>query len=256
MSPPIHVPSRSGGGAPGIASRSSRTSLGSACQRLSSTNQSPWRISSTTRGPPRAHLVRLPQNRHLLGDLLPDAALRRVRQLGIVEPAQRGRRAAGGPGASFAGSPRSDARSARAAPRCALPRRAAPRRRPRLRADGRRRRRATRAARGPRARTGAAAAGGGAAPRCSRAGRRARTRAAPRDCCSRSSARIASSSSAAIARLARVTRQARGSAPRARAARSPLLLDEHAPEHVAEQAHVRARSCASGALTVALLYFR
>ena len=43
--------------------------------------------------PPRAHLVRLPEDRHLLRDLLANAPLGRVRQLRIVEPAQRRREA-------------------------------------------------------------------------------------------------------------------------------------------------------------------
>ena len=43
--------------------------------------------------PPRAHFVRLPENRHLFRDLLAHAPLRRVRQLRVVEPAQRCREA-------------------------------------------------------------------------------------------------------------------------------------------------------------------
>ena len=47
-SPPIHVPKRSG--EPGSRSCHAATSAGAASQRLSSRNQSPCRISSTTRG--------------------------------------------------------------------------------------------------------------------------------------------------------------------------------------------------------------
>ena len=117
-------------------------------------------------------------------------------------------------------------RGARAPPR---------RRRPRA---ARTPRRATRAACAPRARTRDAAGRGGAARRCSRAGSRARTRAAPSLC--RSS----------VERADRVARARRASRPRARARDEradpllvreqalALLLDEHAPERVAEQADV------------------
>ena len=93
MSPPIHVPSRSGGGAPGIASRSSRTSRGSACHRLASTNQSPLRISSTTRG--RRERTSSVCHRIVISSAICSRTrpLRRVRELRVVKPAQRGREA-------------------------------------------------------------------------------------------------------------------------------------------------------------------
>ncbi len=49
-SPPIHVPNEKGGGAPGTRRRYAASSRSPASRRLCSKNQSPWRISSTTRG--------------------------------------------------------------------------------------------------------------------------------------------------------------------------------------------------------------
>ena len=194
MSPPIQVPSLTGGGAPGIASpqlaHEPRQRLPEA--RLDEPEPVPDLVDDAR--PPRADLVRLPEDRHLLArsaraPAAGSSAAARDRRAGAVPLP-----AAGAPGGSSGGSPRSGAPSARAAPRAAQPRRAARRRHPRLAQLRHGSRRATRAGPVPRARTDAAGAAGGAARRCSRAGRRARTPAAP-DCCSRSRPRIVPSSS-------------------------------------------------------------
>ena len=80
-SPPIQLPKRSGEPAVGQRAAAMRPSSVARRRRTArrSKNHSPWRISSTTRGRLRAHLVGLPEARDLLGQRPLDAARSRRR---------------------------------------------------------------------------------------------------------------------------------------------------------------------------------
>jgi hypothetical protein len=90
MSPPIQVPSRSGRRCSGYRldqlAREPRQRLPDA--RLD--EPEPVADLVDDAGATRPDLVRLPQDRDLLFDLLPDSPLCRVRQLRVVEPSQGG----------------------------------------------------------------------------------------------------------------------------------------------------------------------
>ena len=110
---------RTARGSPGASLRYSRSSRSPASNRLSSKNQSPCRISSPTRRPLAAHLVGLPEDRDLLGELVLE-----LRALG--RRSGRGRRSGSGAprsgrarAAASAASPRSGAPSGRARARSA-----------------------------------------------------------------------------------------------------------------------------------------
>ena len=230
--------SESGGGAPGNRCRYSASRRSAASSRLCSKNQSPWRISSTTRG--RLERTSSVCQRSVISSAIASSTrarsgrvsagrragradrairsgrsriVRRVASVGCaVSTSSSETSAAGAParrrhGASCANASSSDSRGDRAA----------------------------------RARTAAAGAGGGAARRCSRAGSRCAN--------ARSTVRLALEVEArAPPRAARPSARRRARAARERADALlvgeqllALLLDEHAAEHVAQQPDVAAQ---------------
>ena len=88
-SPPIQLPNENGTGSPGASRRYSRSSRSPASKRLSSKNQSPCRISSLTLGRSAPHLVRLPEDRDLLGELVLELAALVGRQVRVVVTGQQ-----------------------------------------------------------------------------------------------------------------------------------------------------------------------